>query len=226
MTRLSRAALAASLIAVATAAVVTTGAARSTAASPNSVITQIGPFYSAQTAFDSTSGNAVGGEVRYYVAGADTLKIGNAVYLSGDNTVRVSTSGSNHEKAVGIVVGGRSTTMLASVASADVGSVAAVPGRPVIVLRYGRTWVQNDAADTVRAGDRCKPSTNTAGKIMGATAGLTAAVATLDTTHAVRGGAVYGAAVTLTGDGFTKIFCTIVKKTNPSATGLAEINAR
>lgn len=224
-------------------------------------VTQLGPFVSMQTAFDSTSGNAVGGVVRYYInaCSTDTLKIGQAVYLSANNGVCTSTTGSNHEKAVGIVVGGRSTNMIPKDASADVGTAAALPSRPVIVLRTGRMWVMNDAADTVRAGDRCKPSTNTAGKIMGASATLTAtganptqatttiAYANADTirsgatavTSSAANGAIIGhsaatitngaitvGAVTVAGDGMTKIFCTVVKKANPSATALAEINAR
>lgn len=198
----------------------------------------VGPFYTTQMSFDSTNGGQVGGEVREYLAGS-TLLIGDVVYLSADNTVDKSTTASNHEKDVGIVIGGRSTQLLVSTAAADVGTTAATVGRPVIVLRHGRTYCPNDAGGTLNAGDRLKPSTTTAGKLMGATVNHTATIAytNADTirsggttvTSTAANGAIIGhsaATITVAGDGVTKVIGTVVKGGALSTTVLCEVDAK
>lgn len=163
--------------------IASTAASRHTAenAIAGSSIRYVGPFYSTQQSFDSTAGGQVGGEVRIYLAAStDTLRIGDVVFESANNTAGKSATASNHEKVLGVVVGGRSTDMACSLLSADVATIAALPNRPVIVLRRGRTYVRVDsitATDTVHAGDRIKPSTLRAGFVMPATSTVTATAA-------------------------------------------------
>lgn len=192
-----------------------------------SAIRFIGPFYSTQLSFDSTNGGQVGGEVRIYLA-TDTLRIGDVAVYTGNNTVNKSSTGSAHEKVMGVVVGGRSTSMDCSLLSADVGTIAALPGRPVVLLRRGRTYVRVDtvtATDTVHAGDRIKPSTGIAGRVKPATSSITATISTADTTKTVKGASVSGP-ITVAGDGFNKILGTGVKLTVPGGLLLADINVR
>lgn len=188
----------------------------------------VGPFYSTQQSYDSTAGGQVGGEVRIYnAAAADTLRIGDVVYESANNTAGKSATASNHEKVLGVVVGGRSTNMDCSLLSADVATIAALPNRPVIVLRRGRTYVRVDsitATDTVHAGERIKPSTLRAGWVMPAVSALTATIAAGATP--VTSSAANGAIVTVAGDGQNKVFATAVKLAVPGATVLVDVNAR
>ncbi len=185
----------------------------------------VGPFYTTQQSFDSTNGGQVGGEVRIYIA-ADTLRIGDVVYESANNSANTSTTGTDHEKVLGVVVGGRSTGMDCSLLSADVGTIAALPNRPAVIMRRGRTYVRVDTvtADTVHAGERIKPSTLTKGRVKPASATLTATLNSGATP--VTSSAANGAIITVAGDGFTKVFGTGVKLTVPGGLLLAEINAR
>lgn len=184
----------------------------------------LGPFFTTPMSFDSTAGGQVGGATRTYLAGA-TLVVGDVVYLSGDNTVNKSTTLADHEKVVGVVIGGRSTSMRAKLDSTDLGTTAAVVNRPVIVLRAGRTWIRTGAVtglggDTVRAGIRCKPSTGTAGRVSPATTALTIAAGGVAVTSTAANGAI------VSGDGLTRVMCTGVKLAVPGQALLAEINVR
>lgn len=221
-------------------AIATTVAARKAPPPPiaGSSIRFVGPFYSTQQSFDSTNGGQVGGEVRIYLAqSTDTLKIGDIVVYTGNNTVGTSATGSAHEKVMGVVVGGRSTSMDCSLLSADVGTTAALPNRPVIILRRGRTYVKMDTAtatDTLHAGDRFKPSTLNKGKARPATSSITASGAagtipsgaTPVTSSAANGAIVTAGAITVAGDGFNKIVGTGLKLTVPGGLALVDINVR
>lgn len=192
-----------------------------------SAIRFIGPFYSTQLSFDSTNGGQVGGEVKIYIA-ADTLRIGEVVYESANNTVNKSATAGNHDKVMGVVIGGRSTAMDCSLLAADVGTIAALPNRPVVLLRRGRTYVRVDsitATDTVHAGESIKPSTLRAGWVMPAVNAITATISTSDTSKTVKGSTVSGP-ITVAGDGARKIFGTAIKLTVPGGTLLADINVR
>ena len=113
-------------------------------------IRNYGPFIvmGSGNARDSTgvgSSKSVGGLVTYYTAkSTDTLKIGDVVFLDTLSIVAKSATLANYNKVVGVVVGGRSTSMQGAIASADVGSTAALPNQAVIVLQYGRAWVKTD----------------------------------------------------------------------------------
>lgn len=211
-----------------------TAAVRS--AAPSSTLRFLGPYWTTTQSFDSLNGGQVGGETRTYLAGG-TLLVGDVVYLSANNTVNKSATASNHEKVVGVVVGGRSTNMLLALDSADVGTTAAAVNRPVIVLRQGRAWVMLDtvtATDTIHAGDRIKPSTGIAGRVRPATATITAtgaagtipAGATPVTSTAANGAIVTAGAITVAGDGFTKIFGTGVRLFVKNSPALIEVNSK
>ena len=118
--------------------------------------------------------NSVGGEVRYYICkSTDTLNIGDAVFFDTLNAVSKSVTLANYNKFAGVVVGGRSTSMQASIASADVGSRACLPNRPVIVLKHGRAWMQVDTQVAgLTAGTGVRPSTFTAGLIQARTTAI------------------------------------------------------
>lgn len=164
----------------------------------------VGPFYSTQQSFDSTNGGQVGGEVRIWLA-TDTLRIGDIVVETASNAVTKSATTGNHEKVVGVVVGGRSTDMVCSLLSADVGTIAALPNRPVVVLRRGRTYVRMDtttATDTLHPGQRFKPSTLNAGK------------------------AVPVSTFSVAADGMTKITGTGIKLVVPGGLALVDVNAK
>lgn len=220
-------------------AVMALGAATVATVAPSSALRFQGPFWTTPQSFDSLGGGQVGGETRTYLAGA-TLLVGDVVYLSANNTVNKSASASNHEKVVGVVVGGRSTGMLNALDSADVGTTAATVGRPVVVLRQGRAWVMLDtvtATDTIHAGDRIKPSTGIAGRVRPATASITATAANptypggaADTSFTMKSTSVHptitAGAITVAGDGFTKIFGTGVRLFVKNSPALIEVNAK
>lgn len=117
-------------------------------------LTKFGPFYTSQLAFDSLTGGQAGGQVRVYLAN-DSLTIGDYVYDSTTNKVAKSATLVSYNKAVGFVVGGARTSMRPSVASADVGTLAATANQRVIVLMCGRAWVKT--ADSVYPGDQLIP---------------------------------------------------------------------
>lgn len=158
-------------------------------------IQRLQPFVSMQNPWDTTvtaGSGGVGGFVKYYVTkSTDTLHICDIAYIDTLNAVAHSTTLANYNKIAGVVIGGRSTNMQGSTAAADCGSVASLPGRPVIVLREGRFWIQNDANAGVTAGGLLIPSASVAGKARAATTAI-------DTLYRVFGRSILGGAVSTT----------------------------
>lgn len=122
------------------------------------------PFYTSNVAFDSTTGSQPGGFVRLAVAD-DSLKIGDVVYWSGQSAVTKSATLVKYDSLAGVVVGGTKQQLGASIAKADVGTLAAAPNERVWVLSQGRTWVPNDANGTLVTGSSVIPSNATAGAV-------------------------------------------------------------
>lgn len=168
---------------------------RSRALLTTTAIQRLQPFVVMQASWDTTvtaGGGGIGGIVKYYVAkSTDTLKICDYVAIDTLNAVTKSGTTAAFNKAAGIVVGGRSTSMQASIASADCGSNAALPGRPVIVLREGRFWAQLDTTTGgITAGGLWGPSA-IAGKVRPKTA-------VIDSLFRVGGRSVLGGAISTT----------------------------
>lgn len=164
-------------------------------ATTTTAIQRLQPFVVMQTTWDSTSatGAGVGGIVHYYRAKTttDTLLICDYVAIDTLGGVTKTATLAGYNKAVGIVVGGRSTSMQASVSASDCGSTAALPGRPVIVLRQGRFWAQLDTTTGgITAGGLFGPSA-IAGKIRPKTA-------VIDSLMRVGGRSVLGGAISTT----------------------------
>lgn len=169
--------------------------ARSAAMVTTTAIQRLQPFVIMQAAWDTSlsSGNqGIGGVVKYYIAkSTDTLKICDYVAIDTLNAVTKSATLAVYNDAVGIVVGGRSTSMQASIAAADCGSTAALPNRPVIVLRSGRFYAQLDTTTGgITAGGIFGPSA-IAGKVRPKTA-------ILDSLFRTGGRAIQGGAISTT----------------------------
>lgn len=117
---------------------------------------------------DSDAGDpSVGGTVIELVAGA-SLKIGEAVYYSGDYTVNKSATAGNNKLAAGIVVGGYYTQMQAIGGVDGINQVnslvaADTSGTRVLVLIRGIYWVIADAA--IAVGSVICLSTTVAGRV-------------------------------------------------------------
>jgi hypothetical protein len=97
----------------------------------------------------------VGGTVKRFKAGG-TLLIGDAVYLSAEDTVNKATgvAGGNRRVSVGVVVGGQSYQKAGgsdrvAVASTETGATAATSNQWVLVQISGIAWAVADAAVTV-----------------------------------------------------------------------------
>ena len=183
------------VVAFASLATVSIARARGAPMLTTTAVQRLQPFVVIQSSWDTTGtagAGGVGGIVKYYVAkSTDTLKICNYVALDTLNAVTKSATEAVYNKAVGIVVGGRSTNMQASVSSADCGTTAALPGRPVIVLRSGRYWAQLDTTTGgITAGGLWGPSA-VAGKIRPKKAAL-------DSLYRVGGRSVLGGAINTT----------------------------
>ena len=129
-------------------------------------IARIGPFYTSTVGFDTAAGGQVGGQVRYYKNGVDTLIVGDVVYLSANNTVRKSTTLANYNTIAGVVVGGNKTSMRGITSSPVSTDTAATANGTAIVLSCGRAYVRIDAAAGIAPGLLIQPSTNVAGKVM------------------------------------------------------------
>lgn len=113
-------------------------------------VQRLGPYYSSIMGYDtSLAGGAVGGEVRIYKNGTDTLIVGDVVYLSARNTVLKSATLANYNTIIGVVVGGQKTNMQAVVTKPASTDTAATSGQNVLVMSHGRTWIW---ADTTTAG--------------------------------------------------------------------------
>jgi hypothetical protein len=126
---------------------------------------RIGPFYTSTIAYDTLTGGAVGGEVRIYQNGVDTLIVGDVVYLSAQNKVRKSSTLANYNTIVGVVVGGSKTNMLAISSSPAATDTAALANGKAIVLSRGRAYVRVDAAVALSPGALIQPSVTVAGKV-------------------------------------------------------------
>lgn len=122
------------------------------------------PFFTSNVAFDSATGKQPGGMVRLFVAD-DSLLIGDVVYSSAISAVTKSSTLASYNAIAGVVVGGTKQSLTGSVASADVGTLAAAPNERVWVLTQGRTWIMNDANATLAVGALVIPSDATAGRI-------------------------------------------------------------
>jgi hypothetical protein len=116
----------------------------------------IGPFYQSQSAFDSATGGAIGGEVKTYLA-ADTCRIGQLVAMTSARNVKPSATIADYNAIEGVVIGGTRTNMQASIALADTTTLAATVGQRVIVLKRGRYWVL-DSAGAIGPGIQVRPS--------------------------------------------------------------------
>lgn len=145
-------------------------------------VTRFGPFFTSNLAFDSARGWQVGGQIRTYVtAAANTLKVGDVVYLSANNTVAKSATVADYNAVAGVVVGGTSTSSRTTPDSADLGTTAALPGKFVYILSNGRAWVKT--ADSVYVGNNV---------IIGAVAGtVKRKPTTLDSLNRLIGRAVF-----------------------------------
>lgn len=158
-------------------------------------VKSIGPFVSMDNAIDSAGApsNGVGGIVKTFIAkSTDTLKLGDVVAIDTNNVVTKSATEATCNKVAGAVVGGRSTSMRAFTAAADVGSTAALPNRPVIVMTCGRTWVPLDTTTGgVTAGGLISGCSAIAGKVRPKRASL-------DSLYRVVGRAVNGGAISTT----------------------------
>lgn len=120
---------------------------------------QIGAFYYSQANFDSATAQGIGGVVKIYLVGAaDTERVGNIAYLSSANTVKHSATLTNYNAIAGVVVGGAATGMQASLALADTGTIAGIPGQQVLVLERGRTYVLADTQAGFSPGTQVLPS--------------------------------------------------------------------
>lgn len=134
----------------------------------------------------------VGGVVKFFVAkSTDTLSIGDLVAIDTQNVVTKTVTLATFNKVAGIVVGGRTVGNQGSIASADVGSRAALPGRPVVVCTWCRTWVALDTTTGgVAAGGLLGPSA-VIGKVRPKSL-------VLDSLYRVIGRAVNGGAISTT----------------------------
>jgi hypothetical protein len=154
-------------------------------------ILRLTPFYTSNIAWVGSTGGQVGGRINFFIA-ADSLKIGDVVYITTLDSVTKSTTIANYNTIAGVVVGGTRSSSQASVASADVGTLCATAGQTVYVLKQGRTWMANDSmAAGITGGALVKPSIYNAGKI-----GLKGAA--LDSLNRVIGRAVFAAAASTT----------------------------
>lgn len=153
-------------------------------------VQRIGPHYTSSAAWDSAAGNQAGGRVVYALA-ADSEKIGDVVYWSGNNAVSKSATLANYNAIAGVVVGGARQSMRPSYVAADVGTLAATANQRIIILKEGRAWVQNDTVTGgITAGTRIIPSL-VAGKIK-------AASTAIDSAGRVLGRIVVGGAASTT----------------------------
>lgn len=122
---------------------------------------------------DSGSGApAAGGDVISMIAAA-TLLVGDVAYISAANTVNKSLTSSDHDKVIGIVVGGQSidNSPLPSTVmdeSGDVGTTAATVNQVVLILVRGFAYVKVAAA--IAAGVSIVADTTTSGRVKAATA--------------------------------------------------------
>lgn len=113
-------------------------------------------FMTPVTKWDSTSGGQAGGLVYLFLAGTnETLKVGDVVYETANNSVGKSATLVNYNTLAGVVVGGQNFSSVMGVGndSSDVGSAACTgTGKKCWVLTRGRAWVKT--ADSVYFGSQ------------------------------------------------------------------------
>lgn len=135
---------------------------------------------------DAPGSTDLGGDVATFTA-SGTLLVGDAVYLSADNTVAKSTTAANYAKFIGIVVGGDSLSGFIA-QDRDLTSAtqltAALTGKNVIVQINGIARVISDAAVATGAvtggattAGRVSNTGATAGQIIGTVLAATAGAA-------------------------------------------------
>lgn len=145
---------------------------------------------------------SAGGVIMPFAAAA-ALNVGEAVWLSADYTVNKSTVATDHQKVIGVVVGGvRAGPLGAAGGNIDsaepiydpvaiaAGLLAANAGEQVLVCMFGECYVITDAA--IAAGVRICPSTTTAGRVRAGTDPVVAAGATAVTSSAANGAIITG----------------------------------
>lgn len=126
-------------------------------------IRTVGPFYTTAYAFDSATGQQVGGWVQTYLA-ADTVWTGQYVAMTANRAVKASATLTDYNKSVGVAVGGTQTSMKAALLSTDTFTIAALPNQKVLVLRRGRTWVLDSAGGPgITGGTLVGPALGSAG---------------------------------------------------------------
>jgi hypothetical protein len=132
-----------------------------------SQVATLGPYFNSKHKLDTLLGGQVGGEVRIYKNGVDTLFVGDVVYFTTNNTVRKSTTLTDYNHIAGVVVGGTSTSMAAPT-TIPLSTDTAAKGvtAKVLVLSSGRAWVRVDTMGApVVPGALITPSIYVAGKI-------------------------------------------------------------
>lgn len=146
-------------------------------------IAKLGPYFTTTVGYDTATGGMPGGLVHFYKVGtgtAETLFVGDVVYLSANNTVLKSATLANYNTVMGVVVGGTKTNMRAVTTTPGVTDTAAYVNQTAIVLSCGRTWVRFDAAAGTPPGTLIQPSVTVSGK-------ATAKAAPIDSLYRVIG---------------------------------------
>lgn len=141
--------------------------------------------------------NYPGGLVLPFI-GAAALKLGEAVYISADNTVNKSAVAADHLAYLGVVVGGDLTKGECGGPSAAYNSLVVNDtgsNKGVLVQVFG---VQSVICDAAIAVGPIAPSTTVAGRVRAAT-GLVIAAGAVAVTSSAANGAI------ITGDGFARI---------------------
>lgn len=133
-----------------------TGAALFVASYSKAVDT--GPYTISRTSFDATTGGSAGGDVVWFKNGADTLLVGDVVYISANNTVRKSATLANYNTIVGVVVGGIKTSSRVQSTIPGASDTAAYANSRVLVMRRGRYWVKIDSGQGYAPGSVIIPS--------------------------------------------------------------------
>lgn len=154
------------------AAAVILSTAASIFVSSKSTVFRMGPFYNSTLAYDTAAGGQVGGEVRNYKNGVDTLIVGDVVYISANNKVRKSTTLALYNTIAGVVVGGSFTSNRAVTSVPVATDTAALANGTALVMSCGRAYVRIDAAAGIAPGLALQPSATVAGKVMARAASL------------------------------------------------------
>jgi hypothetical protein len=148
-------------------------------------VARVTPFSVSADAFVPLTGRQLGGVVNTFIA-ADTLRYGDVVFLATFDTVKKSSTLANYNTLAGVVVGGATRLGGVLYAASDSGTISAIAGQTVYVLRRGRAYVTNDANGTIAAGGFVIPSDATAGAVETKTTAI-------DTNYRTLGKAVIGA---------------------------------